>query len=242
MQRASGEAMTTGEHPKTRAEAELPTAEALGPVQAAACQRGLVTERWYRRTAFWRAVAGMGLAFALGCAAIALEITAELSHRSAIYRLHIESMGSRIAQLRKDLAEVRRQNAAMSAVKLANAEVNRILSAPDAALLRWPSNSSVNGHGLVAASRKAGGALIEVAGLSAAPGGSIVVWWLVHRGGAIKAAALNPSPDGRESLFIKMPERNTRLAGVMITLENKKSLDKPEGRVILKGVLSKPRH
>jgi hypothetical protein len=161
----------------------------------------------------------MGLALALGSAAIVLEITAELSHRSAIYRHHIESMGSRISQLRKELTEAKRQNAAMNSAVLANAEINRVLSARDAVLLRWLPNSTINAHGLVAVSRKASSAVVEVGGLSVAPGRKILFWWMVDRGGFIKATALKPAPDGRGSFVIRMPTRAAELAGVMITLE-----------------------
>jgi hypothetical protein len=184
----------------------------------------------------------MGLALALGCAAMVLEITAELSHRSAMYRHRLESMGSRIVQLRKELTEANRQNAAMSSAGLANGEINRVLSAPDAVLLRWLPNSTIKAHGLVAVSRKAGGAVVEVGGLSVAPSRKILFWWMVDRGGFIKAAALNPAPDGRGSAVIRMPARTIGLTGVMITLEAVESPDQPGRWVILRAVLPKGRH
>jgi hypothetical protein len=182
----------------------------------------------------------MTVAIALGCAAIALETASELSLRSANFHRRIELLGSRMARLRTEAADAERELAAMHAERLARANVNRVLSAPDVMVLRLRPGAGTNARGLAAISRQAGGAIIEVAGLWAVPGHTSVMWWLMAQGPPAKAAEFDPGGDGRLSLAIQMPPRSARIAGAIITLEPSKSPDKPDGTIMLKGMLPRP--
>jgi hypothetical protein len=182
----------------------------------------------------------MAVAIALGCAAITLETLSELSARYSNFHHRLELIGSRISRLRSEAAEADRQLATMHAEQLARANVNRVLSAPDVTVLRLAPGAASSARGLVAISRQAGDAIIEVAGLRVAAGHTSVMWWLPAQAPPAKAAELDPGADGRLSLAIQMPPRGARIAGAIVTLETEKSPDKPNGRIMLRGVLAKP--
>jgi hypothetical protein len=59
-------------------------------------------------------------------------------------------------------------------------------------VLRLTPGTGSNAHGLVAISKQARAGIIEVAGLPATSGRSSVMWWLLARGSATKAAELEP--------------------------------------------------
>lgn len=56
---------------------------------------GGLRPRWYRRGAFWRAVAGMALAIGVACAIVAAEIAAERPHRRPRHHARHERAGVR---------------------------------------------------------------------------------------------------------------------------------------------------
>jgi hypothetical protein len=232
--------MITGERRIPDDGAEAPSTQAAGPRQAETNQPPVAPYPWYRRASFWRSVAGMAVAIALGCAAIALETASELSSRSGNFHRRLELLGSRISRLRTEAADAERQVAAMHAEQLARANVNRVLSAPDVVVLRLTPGAGSNARGLVAVSRQAGDAFVEVAGLSPPAGHTSVMWWLLAQGPPAKAAEFDPAADGRLSLTIQMPPRGARIAGAIITLGPGKSPEQPDSRIILKGLLPRP--
>jgi Anti-sigma-K factor rskA len=232
--------MATGERRILGGWVERPSTKAAGQSQMETDQQPAASDPWYRRVSFWRSVTGMAVAIALGCAAIALETTSELSSRSANFHRRLELLGSRMARLRTEAADAERELAAMRAERLARADVNRVLSAPDVMVLRLTPGAGSNARGLAMISRQAGGAIIEVAGLSAAAGHTAAIWWLMAQGPPAKAAEFNPGADGRLSLAIQMPPRGARIAGAIITLEPGKSPDKHRSRIMLKGMLPRP--
>jgi anti-sigma-K factor RskA len=232
--------MTTGGRQIPFDGGEQPSTKAAGQSRAETDQRPEASRPWYRRVSFWRSVAGMAIAIALGCAAVALETSSELSARSAALYRRLELLGSRIARLRTEAADAKRDLAAMRAEHSARASVNRVLSAPDVIVLRLAPSAGNNAHGLTAISKQEGAAIIEVAGLSAMAGHTSVMWWLPTHGAPVKAAEFDPDADGRLSLAIQMPPRGARITGVIITLERGKSASKPGGKILLKGVLPRP--
>lgn len=233
--------MTTDEHQIPGDGTERPSTKAAGQRQAETDRQPVASHPWYRRVSFWRSVAGMAIAIALGCAAIALEMASELSARSASFHRRLELLGSQMARLRTEAADAQRELAAMRAERLARAKINRVLSAPDVTVLRLTPSAGSDARGLAAISRQAGGAIVEVAGLWAAAGHTSVMWWLMAQGPPAKAAEFDPGANGRLSLAIQMPPRGARIAGAIITLEPSKSPDKPDGRIVLKGMLPRPR-
>jgi len=233
--------MATGERQIPDGWVERPSTKTAGQRQMETDQQAAASHPWYCRMSFWRSVAGMAVAIALGCAAIALDTVSELSSSSANFHRRLELLGSRMARLRTEAADAERELAAMRAERLARADVNRVLSAPDVMVFRLTPGPGSNARGLAAISRRAGGAIIEVAGLSAAAGHTGAMWWLMAQGPPAKAAEFNPDADGRLSLAIQMPPRGARIAGAIITLESGMSPDKPGGRIVLKGMLPRPR-
>jgi len=229
--------MTTGERQILGGGVERPSAKAAGQSQAETGQRSAASLPWYRRVSFWRSIAGMAVAIALGCIAIALETASELSSRSANFHHHLELLGSRMVQLRTEAADAERKLSAMRAERLSHANVNRVLSAPDVMVLRLTPGAGSDARGLAAISRQAGVAIIEVAGLGVGAGHTSVMWWLMAQGPPAKAAEFDPGANGRLSLVIQMPPRGARIAGAIITLEPTKSPEKPDGRIMLKGML-----
>jgi hypothetical protein len=202
----------------------------------------LSTNPWYRRVSFWRAVAGMALAIALGCAVVVIETASELSSSSSRYHRRLSLLGSRVSRMQTEIANAEQQLSAMRAEQAARTSMNRILSAPDAMLLRLGSNPhAATPHGLVAVSKKAGNAMLEVVGLPSAADGAYVMWWLPSQGRPVKAVQFQPGADQRVSVIAEMPPRGARIAGVIITREAGKSTDKPVGVVMLEGELPRPR-
>jgi hypothetical protein len=232
--------MTTGERQIPCDGAERPSTKAAGQSQAETAQQPAASHPWYRRVLFWRSVAGMAIAIALGCVAIALETTSELSSRSANFYHRLELLSSRIARLRTEAADAEGQLAAMRAERLARIRVNRILSAPDAMVLRLTPGAGSNASGLIAISKQAGAAIIEIRGLSAPAGHTSILWWLLAHGPPAKGAELDPGADGRLSRAIQIPPRGAKIAGVIMTLEPEKSPGKPGGRILLRGMLPRP--
>jgi hypothetical protein len=231
--------MTKGERRISDDGVERPSTGLAGQEHAPDPQPGRA-EQWYRRVSFWRSVAGMAIAIALGCAAIALENGAELLSRSEVFRNRLELMGGRIVQLRSEAADAERQLSQLRAEQLARADVNRVLCSPDVLILRLTPGAGSNARGLVAISRQTRNAVLEVAGLSAAIGYTTVMWWLMAQGPPTKAAAFYAPANGRLSLTVRIPPTGARIAAAIITLEPDKSSDKPDGRIILKGVLPRP--
>jgi len=230
--------MTTGKRKIPDDAAERPPTKQAQQGQAEADSQP-AADPWYRRVSFWRSVAGMALAIALGCAAVALETAFDLSSRSASFHRRLELLGSRISRLRAQAADAERQLAAIRAERTIRANINGVLSARDVVVLRLTPGAGSNAGGLLGISKQAGGAIIEIAGLPAAAGQTCVMWWLLAQGPPAKAAEFNPDPDGRLSLAIQLPPRGVRIAGAIVTLEPGRP--QPKGGIVLKGVLPMPR-
>jgi Anti-sigma-K factor rskA, C-terminal len=232
--------MITGEHQISCDRLEQPSAKAAEQNEAETARQLPASGPWYHRVLFWRSVAGMAIAIALGCAAIALEMTSELSSRSANFHRRLQLLSLRSVRLHTEAANAERQLAAMRDERLARIKVNSVLSAPDVVVLRLMPGTGSNIHGLIAISRQEGAAIIEISGLSATPGHTSVLWWLLAHGPPAKGAEFGPSADGRLSRAIQIPPRGTRIVGVIVTLGSEKSPSKPGGRILLRGVLPSP--
>jgi anti-sigma-K factor RskA len=195
---------------------------------------------WYRRVPFWRAVTGMAVALALGCAAVALEVAAELSASSTTYHHRLNLLGSRVSQMRAHIASIERQLSAARAENVTRTRMNHILSAPDAMILRLAPAGGSTARGLVAISRATSAAVLEVAGLPQPSEGSYVMWWMPIQGKPSKATEFRPDGEQRASIVAQLPPRGTKVAGIMVTMEGGKTIDQPAGPAILKGEFARP--
>ncbi len=188
---------------------------------------------WYQRVSFWRSLAGMALALALGCAAVALETASELSVRSTAFYHRLQFLRSRIAQLRTQAANAERYLAALRAERAARADVNQVLSADDAIVIPLKLDRTGDSSGMVVISRKAGNAIVEIAGLPPpAAGATYVLWWLPARGQPIKVGDVTPRRDGRLSLTVPISPGTPHIAGADITLEPRKADLRSSKRVV----------
>jgi Anti-sigma-K factor rskA len=218
---------------------ELPTKPAEKPTLTASYQP-VTSNPWYRRVSLWRSVAGMAVAIALGCAAVAMEMASELSSRTAFFHHRLELLHLRVSQLRTEADDAERHLAAMRAEPAARADLNRVLSAADVVVLRLRPSAGGEARGMAAVSREAGSAIIEIAGLPDAVGQSYVMWWILERGAPAKAGTLTPNADGRLSLTIPMPPKDAKVIGVIVTSERAKLIGQPDGKIMLKGELPRP--
>jgi Anti-sigma-K factor rskA len=217
---------------------ELPTRLAENPTPPAGARPS--PNRWYRRVSFWRSVAGMAVAIALGCAAVASEIASELSSRTTFFHHRLQLLRSRISELRSEANDAERHLAAMHAEPAAGADTTRVLSAADVVVLRLRPSPASKAAGMAAISRRVGGAIIEISGLPAIVGQTYVAWWLLARGAPSKAAIFTPRADGSLSRAIEMPPPGASVAGAIVTLESQNAARQPDGKIILKGELPRP--
>lgn len=195
-------------------------------IEPADAPRGAPAPPTQRRLAFWRAVAGMGLAFALACAIVAMEFGAELSHRSQHYRNRISSLSSRLKAMRGEVETADRELAEMRTAVVTRDELNKILAAPDVRLIRLipadhehPAGTSNSAsRGLIVTSRHLGRAVFEVAGLTPlAADQRYTLWWMVDKHGAFKAAQFVTSSDGRATVAAAMPAEKAAIEECIVT-------------------------
>jgi hypothetical protein len=116
--------MATGERESIDG-AKRPSTRTARPGQAETNQQSVPPHLRCRRVSFSHAVAGMAVAIALGCAAIAFETPSGLSSRNATLQRRLEVQGARIVHLRVEAASAQRQLAMMSAQLLGRVSVNR---------------------------------------------------------------------------------------------------------------------
>ena len=199
--------------------------------------RRAVPHQWFHRVSVWRSVAGMAVAFALACAAVALETAFESSSRSASFHRHLELLGARVSRLRTEVADAKRQLAPMNTERDSTASISRVLTATDVAILRL-RDGGTNARGLLALSSSVGAAIVVVSGLSATVGQTCLVWWLLAKGPPLVAAQFKPDADGRVLLAIRLPRGGYRIAGAVLTLESGKF--ECAGGIVLKGVFPRP--
>jgi hypothetical protein len=191
---------------------------------------------WYRRVAFWRAVAGMALALALASLAVMVETTSDLSSRSAIFHRRLTQMSARIARMRIRLENEDRELLAMRRETAARDTLNAILSQPDAAVIRLEAASKDStATGLVVVSGKTRRAVLEVAGLP--PLGAArcyVLWWTPQKGNPAKAAQFPIGNDGRASVQAQPPPGDDAVAIAFVTAEPDPAPAAPSGAIELK--------
>jgi hypothetical protein len=231
--------MTTGESEISGESVEQPQVESAENRTAEPAPQAK-PRPWYRRASFWRAVIGMAIAIAFGWAAVASEIASNLSSHNRFLYHRIESLRAQISELRIEAVDAERRLATMRTELATGAEVNSVLSAPDLIVLPLRPPAGTDTRGLLAISKQAGTAIIELAGLPARTDKTCTIWWLLAEGAPLRAAELRPGPDGRLSSAIPMPTRAIRIAGAIITLEPGKPANQPKGRLVLRGVMPNP--
>jgi hypothetical protein len=194
---------------------------------------------WYRRVAFWRAMAGMAFAIALGCAMVAAEFSSALIAHTRHYRDRLRQLSSNITAMRGRVATDDREVAGMRLTVEIDDNLRRILAEPDARLIRLtaPGRASQS-TGVIAFSPMLRLAAIEFAGLpEPSAGGVYNLWWTRGKHDPTRAAHLHPGPAGEAALMIALPA-NQVVEGALVTADSSAAIEKPDGAIVLDGAVS----
>lgn len=191
---------------------------------------------WRRRVTFWRAVAGMAAALAMGALIATIETNSDLVSRGAAFHRRLAQMSRQVAVMRTRLRNEDRELLAMRRAAAARDNLNAILAEPDAALMRLaPVSRDSAATGLAVISGKGRRAVIEVAGLPALGSAqSYALWWTPRKGKPIKAAEFRVGKEGRAAIPAMPPADAAAIAGALVTLETDPSPAAPSGPIELK--------
>ncbi|MBF6560850.1 MAG: anti-sigma factor [Candidatus Binataceae bacterium] len=202
-----------------------------------------VAPPWYRRVAFWRAVAGMAVAIALGCAAVAAEFSTELRTRTHRDHTRIRQLSANLIRMRDEVAATDRQLAVMRGAAAVHDRLGQLLAASDARLIRLaaPGHAMTAGGGVIALSGRLKGAAIELSGLPTPPADRVYqLWWTTDGRGALRAEPLYPDPTGQAATVLELPAPDETIAGAAVTLEAASAPSTPGGASASAGSVVRP--
>lgn len=208
-----------------------PAGGAIDDVGELAATESPISGPWYTHAGFWRAVAGMALAIAAACIVVTLEISSELSSRSASYHRRIHQLSSRLATADQKIA-------AMRGEALARDSLTRILAASDVRLMRLsPIDGAAKASATVAISRKLSRAVLEVQGLPPTPAGQTYrLWWTLEHGSTVAAAQFQTRIDWGAIVSAQLPSGGDSIAAALVTAEPEKAPGRPTGTVKLRSL------
>lgn len=189
----------------------------------------------YARAGFWRAVAGMAIALALGCAIVAFEMSSELFSRSAHYYHHLHSLSAQLKRMRGQIETEDQQIAEMRGETGVHESLSRILASPDLrTILLRPSDNRSKATARLAMSHKLGRAVLEVEGVPPAPTGRVYqLWWTFDHASPTAAAQFQTRLDWRAAVGMHLP--SAAIAGALVTVASPNVSDKP-GAAVLKSI------
>jgi hypothetical protein len=199
---------------------------------------------WWRRIAFWRAIAGMGLAAAIAASIVLVELSSTLAARTNRYLHRLAAMNQTVMQLKHHLIAIEHRNAAVAQRASTDDILKRIIAAPDVRMIKLGGigletnavavTSTPSPSGTLVSSDAIGSAMLQVAGF-AAPGKDKLyrVWWEEKRKSDALAAEFTPDPDGKATVPIPIPPRDA--STVTVTVESSPETQHPSGPAVLKG-------
>ena len=196
---------------------------------------------WYRRVAFWRGLAGMALAIALGSAIVTAEFSTQLLQRTLHFHRRLNQLSSKLSTMRGEIDNADRQIAGMRVTVEISDDLRRILDAPDARLIRLaPPGQTLARTGVIAFSPALHRAAVEIAGLPAPPVGNLYsLWWTRgKRGAPLIAARFGIGTAGKAALLIALPAGDSTIEGAIITMDSRTMTAQPDGAVVLKGAVA----
>src|SRR5215472_15842739 len=91
---------------------------------------------WWRRIAFWRAVAGMAIAAALAAVIVLAEFTDAMRHRMTHYLPREATLSETVKDLRRRISSTERQRATSAEGVSADEILKRVISAPDLRIIK----------------------------------------------------------------------------------------------------------
>lgn len=194
---------------------------------------------WFRRVSFWRAVAGMAFALAIGCAVVAAEFSSALIARTRHYHDRLRQLSSNISAMRGKIAHADREIAGMRTAAEVDDSLRRILAEPDSRLIRLEAPGRATApDGVIAFSPGLRRAAIEIGGLPVVTGGSAyTIWWECGKRGPLEAARITPGATGKAALVIAAPSASETIEGAIVTSDSAAARAKPVGESVLKGVV-----
>jgi hypothetical protein len=197
---------------------------------------------WYRRVAFWRAVAGMALTIALGCLIITSEFSTELLERTRHLHHRLSQLSSTVATMRGEIASADREIAGMRDAVEIDDDLRRILAEPDARLIRLSSpDRDLHAVGVIAFSHALRNAAIELAGLPAPTTGRVFnLWWMRGTHDLVMGGSVHLGAAGKAAFTIILPADDQVIAGAIVTADARAAAMQPSGAIILKGTVSRP--
>jgi hypothetical protein len=220
-------------------------AERSGAVSSVASVDGAATPSirlpWYRRLAFWRGLAGMALAIALGSAIVTAEFSSQLLRRTTHLRRRLNQLSSKLTTMRGEIANADREIAGMRVTVAIDEDLRRILDAPDARLIRLgPPGQATSRIGVIAFSPALRRAAVEITGLPASAVASVYsLWWTRGtRGAPLLAARFSSGADGKAGLTIALPAGDSTIDGAIVTMDSHTATAQPDGAIILKGTVA----
>jgi anti-sigma-K factor RskA len=202
----------------------MPPNETTAPAAKPVLRR----RRWWRRLGFWRALAGMALALAVGALIVSAEFSATLAHRTSYLNRRIASLNSAVHHLRQRVSSEERKSQAAEEKTKADELLKRILAAHDLQTIKLmaagpplaPNHPNAPGPAAatLASSESEGASILQVGGLDAAPQNHrYSVWWVGKHGHWEFASGFQVEPDGKATVPLKAAPKS--MASVLVTVE-----------------------
>ncbi len=222
----AGNAGRRGEAPPAAAGESVPAAASVPP--------------WYRRVAFWRAVAGMALALAIACAMVAAEFSSTLLARTRHYHKRLHQLSSNLIAMRDEIASADRELAGMRNAAEVRDGLTRIIAEPDSRLIRLQASArATTPSGVIAFSPGMRRAAVELTGLPVIPGGRVyTLWWTGGKHEPLKAARIVVGATDKAALMVAMPPLDETIEGAMMTTDAEPSCARPSGEIVLRGAVA----
>jgi hypothetical protein len=198
---------------------------------------------WYRRVAFWRAVAGMALAIAIGCAIVAAEFSSTLLTRTLHYHRRLRQLTSNLTAMRGKIASADREIAGMRTAAEVDDSLRRIIAEPDSRLIKLEApGRATTPNGVVGFSPGLRRAAIEIGGLPKLPGdGAYTLWWMCGKRGPLRAGQMSPGAADKAALMIGLPAGGESIEGAIVTTDlttdSQASIARPSSVLVLKGAV-----
>ncbi len=204
---------------------------------------------FWRRVAFWRALAGMGFALAVGALIVAAEFSSVLIHRTHFTSRRITRLNAETRRLKGRLGAADQRLAAMRAGAATDMALKRILAAPDLRLVRLspppaakssrsaaqnaqPASPTAATSAVIAISDASKSAVLQTAGLAPPPEGRVYrLWWILRRGAPVAAGQFRPSAGGAATVSIAPPPKGVVSAAIFA--EDPSASGAPAGAPVL---------
>jgi hypothetical protein len=201
-----------------------------------------------RRSALWRAIAGMAVALALAAGIVVIDLSHELIERISHYRSRIASLNRSVNTLKREKdADEKRLADARNEIKERELmawrdRIRAIMLAPDRKTIKLVATtpqvplSELLASGTVTISAKMGGGVLNARGLPAPPDGQVYdAWWMLKDAPPAKAAEFRSALDGSANGYLDPPPQGSAPLSLSVTLEASEGGIAPGGPVKLSG-------